>query len=148
MSRLVSLPRREFLRLVPAAGAGLVIGFRLGDDALAQAPATAAAPAAATAPAAAKPGAPFAPNGFLQVDADGNVTVWFPKSEMGQGVATSLPMILAEEIGADFGRLKVETAWFDPRFGDQDTGGSASIRTSYEPLRKAGAAARRGWRRC
>jgi len=136
VSRLVSLPRREFLRLVPAAGAGLVIGFRLGGDALAQAPATAPAPSAA------KPGAPFAPNGFLQIDADGNVTVWFPKSEMGQGVATSLPMILAEEIGADFSRLKVETAWFDPRFGDQDTGGSASIRTSYEPLRKAGAAAR------
>src|SRR6185295_7889279 len=63
-------------------------------------------------------------------------------SEMGQGVATSLPMILAEEIGADFSRIKVELAWFDARFGDQDTGGSASVRTSYDPLRKAGAAAR------
>ena len=127
------LARREFLRLIPAAGAGLVIGLRLGDAArAAETPATAAA----------KPGAPFAPNGFLQIDAEGAVTVWLPKSEMGQGVATSLPMILAEEIGADFSRLKVEESWFDPRFGDQDTGGSSSVRTSYEPLRKAGAAAR------
>ena len=136
MSRLVSLPRREFLRLFPAAGAGLVIGFRIGAEA--RADQAGAAPSASPA----KPGAPFAPNGFLQIDAEGAVTVWCPKSEMGQGVATSLPMILAEEMGADFSRIKVETTWFDPRFGDQDTGGSTSVRTSYDPLRKAGAAAR------
>jgi isoquinoline 1-oxidoreductase beta subunit len=143
MTRLVRMPRREFLRLVPAAGAGLVIGFRLGDEALAQTtPAPATTTPSAAAPAAAAATKPFSPNAFLQIDPEGNVTVWTPKSEMGQGVATSLPMIVAEEIGADFSRLKVELAWFDPRFGDQDTGGSASVRTSYDPLRKAGAAAR------
>jgi isoquinoline 1-oxidoreductase subunit beta len=68
--------------------------------------------------------------------------VWVTKSEMGQGVRTSLPMILAEEIGADLQTTTIEQAWFDPRFGDQDTGGSASIRTTYAPLRKAGATAR------
>jgi len=139
MTRLVSLPRREFLRLVPAAGAGLVIGFRFGDEAGADTPAP---PAAAPAASTASPAKAFAPNAFLQIDPEGRVTLWTPKSEMGQGVATSLPMILAEEIGADFSRIKVELAWFDARFGDQDTGGSASVRTSYDPLRKAGAAAR------
>ena len=137
MSRLVSIPRREFLRLIPAAGAGLVIGFQFEDSAFLAAAAQAGATGAAQ-----RAGTPFAPNGFLQIDAEGEVTVWCPKSEMGQGVATALPMIVAEEIGADFSRIKVETTWFDARFGDQDTGGSSSIRTSYEPLRKAGAAAR------
>jgi isoquinoline 1-oxidoreductase beta subunit len=137
MTRLVSVPRREFLKLVPAAGAGLVIGFRFGDEARADTPSPAPAAAAAGAP-----GGVFAPNGFLQIDAGGRVTVWSPKSEMGQGVATALPMVLAEELGADFATLKVESTWFDARFGDQDTGGSSSVRTSYDPLRKAGAAAR------
>ncbi|HET8947673.1 MAG TPA: xanthine dehydrogenase family protein molybdopterin-binding subunit [Candidatus Polarisedimenticolia bacterium] len=136
MTRLVNVPRREFLKIVPAAGAGLVIGFRFGDEARADTPAAPAATAAAPQSGA------FSPNGFLQIDADGRVTVWSPKSEMGQGVATSLPMILAEEIGADFARVRVEPTWFDARFGDQDTGGSSSVRTSYDPLRKAGAAAR------
>src|SRR5262245_248821 len=61
---------------------------------------------------------------------------------MGQGVRTALPMILAEEIGADFAKIQVEQAWLDKRFPDLDTGGSTSVRTCWDPLRKAGAAAR------
>ncbi|HUD71965.1 MAG TPA: molybdopterin cofactor-binding domain-containing protein, partial [Dongiaceae bacterium] len=79
---------------------------------------------------------------FLQIAPDGAVTLWASRSEMGQGVRTSLPMILAEEIGADWGKVKIEQAWNDPRFGELDTGGSDSTRSMYEPLRKAGATAR------
>jgi isoquinoline 1-oxidoreductase beta subunit len=132
MSLVVKVNRRDFLRVVPAAGAGLVLGFRLGKD-------TAWAAAAGADAAATQP---FAPNAYLQIAPDGVVTVWVTKSEMGQGVRTSLPMILAEEIGADLATIRIEQAWFDPRFGDQDTGGSASVRTTYAPLRKAGATAR------
>jgi isoquinoline 1-oxidoreductase beta subunit len=127
MSRLVNLSRRTFLRVVPVAGAGLVIGFRLG-------------PEDAAAAAAADP--PFAPNAYVQIAPDGAVTLWVAKSEMGQGVRTALPMILAEEIGADWRRITVQQAPLDPRYGDQETGGSSSIRTSWDTLRKAGAAAR------
>src|SRR5262245_27855442 len=117
--------RRDLLRLVPAAAAGLVLGLRLDTDAHAAGESTRLAPSA-----------------FLQIDADGSVTLWASKSEMGQGVRTSLPMILAEEIGADFTRVRVEQAWNDGRFGDLDTGGSSSVRTLWDPLRKAGAMAR------
>jgi isoquinoline 1-oxidoreductase beta subunit len=137
MSVVIKVNRRDFLRVVPAAGAGLVLGFRLGRDK----PWAQAAEQKTPQPAAAA-GPAFAPNAFLQVAPDGIVTVWVSKSEMGQGVRTSLPMILAEEIGADLATTKIEQAWFDPRFGDQDTGGSASVRTTYAPLRKAGATAR------
>jgi isoquinoline 1-oxidoreductase subunit beta len=131
--------RRDLLRIVPAAAAGLVLGVRLTPAE----PATAGAASAADAAAgAANPAARLAPNVFVQIDAAGTVTLWVPKSEMGQGVRTALPMILAEEIGADWSRVSVEQAWNDPRFGDLDTGGSTSVRTGWDPLRKAGAAAR------
>jgi len=129
MSPVTSVSRREFLRIVPAAGAGLVLGVRLS------------AAMNATGPRG-RPSALFAPNAFLQVDARGDVTIWASKSEMGQGVRTSLPMIVAEELDADWSRVRVEQAWADPRFGDLDTGGSSSVRTRYEPMRRAGAAAR------
>ena len=159
MSRFVSVSRRDFLRTAPAAGAGLVIGFRLLDgDGLeagaAPRAAGAASAAAAPEPASAKESAArFAPNALLQIDTDGAVTLWTTKSEMGQGVRTALPMILAEEIGADFSKVKVEQAWLDPRFPNLDTGGSSSVRESWDPLRQAGATARallvvaaaRGW---
>lgn len=140
MSGLTKVSRRDFLLIVPAAGAGLVLGMRLASEAAGAEPAGAEATAASAAGGAA-PGA-FAPNAFLQIDATGDVTIWASKSEMGQGVRTALPMIVAEELDADWSRVRVEQAWADPKFGDQDTGGSGSVRTKYEPMRKAGAAAR------
>jgi isoquinoline 1-oxidoreductase beta subunit len=129
MSAMAIVSRREFLKVVPAAGAGLVLGIQL--------------PAAfgATGPQK-RQSASLAPSAYLQIDPRGEVTIWASKSEMGQGVRTSLPMIVAEELDADWSRVRVEQAWADPRFGDQDTGGSSSVRTKYEPMRKAGAAAR------
>jgi isoquinoline 1-oxidoreductase beta subunit len=87
-------------------------------------------------------GAPFAPNAWLEIALDGEVRIWCAKSEMGQGVHTSLLMIVAEELCCDWRRVRVVQADLDPKYGDQLTGGSLSVRTSYESLRKAGAAAR------
>jgi isoquinoline 1-oxidoreductase beta subunit len=72
----------------------------------------------------------------------GDVKIWCGKSEMGQGVRTALPMIVAEELCCDWRHVMVVEADLDPKYGDQLTGGSLSVRTSYENLRKAGAAAR------
>jgi len=89
----------------------------------------------------------FSPNAWVQITPDNIVTVIVNKSEMGQGVYTSLPMILSEELEADWKQVKVKGApardeYKDPVFGMQLTGGSTSVRHMFEPLRKAGAAAR------
>lgn len=117
------LSRREFLAVGAAAGAGLVIGFYL--------------------PHGSASGTIFAPNAFLRIAPDGTITIVVARSEMGQGVRTSLPMILAEELEADWKQITVEQAGANPTlYGDQQTGSSASLRISWDPLRKAGAAAR------
>jgi isoquinoline 1-oxidoreductase subunit beta len=115
--------RRDFIRTGIAAGAGLVIGFYL--------------------PHAGSSGKNiFQPNAFLKIAPDGKITVTVARSEMGQGVWTSLPMILAEELEADWKQITIQQAGASTLYGDQSTGGSASIRTGWDPLRKAGAAAR------
>lgn len=89
-----------------------------------------------------------APNAFLRISEDDVVTVLVPKAEMGQGVMTALPMIVCEELGADFSRIHVEHApagkdYVMPMsFGMQITGGSTSVRGAYKTLRRAGASAR------
>ncbi len=89
----------------------------------------------------------FRPNVWLEVLPDNTVIVTVNKSEMGQGVYTSLPMIVADELDADWKNIRMEVApaadaYKDVAFGMQATGGSSSIRHMLEPLRKAGAAAR------
>jgi CO/xanthine dehydrogenase Mo-binding subunit len=117
------LSRREFIAAGAAAGAGLVIGFYLPHG-----------PASSTT---------FTPNAFLKITPDGKITVLVARSEMGQGVHTSLPMILAEELEADWKQITIEQAGANSTlYGDQQTGSSASVRISWDPLRKAGAAAR------
>jgi isoquinoline 1-oxidoreductase beta subunit len=120
--------RRDFLRSSTLGGAGLVIAFYLPTKADLRGQ-------------GAQP--PFQPNAWLQVDPQDNVTIWVGKSEMGQGVRTSLPMIVAEELDADWKRVRIEPAQADAsKYGNQLTGGSTSVRTSWEPLRQAGAQAR------
>src|SRR5260370_6893294 len=70
------------------------------------------------------------------------ITIVVARSEMGQGVRTALPMILAEELEADWKQIEIEQAGASTLYGDQTTGGSASVRTTWDPMRKAGAAAR------
>jgi len=89
----------------------------------------------------------FSPNVWLQITPDNIVTIVVNKSEMGQGVYTSLPMIVADELDADWKQVRFEVApagerYIDPLSGMESTGGSTSVRHMFEPLRKAGAAAR------
>jgi len=85
---------------------------------------------------------PFAPNAYLKISTDNKITVMVPRSEMGQGVRTSLPMILAEELEADWKTIQIEQVGASTLYGSQQTGGSASVNSSWDPMRKAGAAAR------
>src|SRR5947207_10424063 len=118
-----TINRREFLETGVAAGASLLIGFHLPafDRGVAK---------------------PFKPNAWIEIRPDGVVTIWTGRSEMGQGVKTAMPMIVAEELEADWTRVRVAQADADPAYGDQFTVGSRRVRTGFEPLRKAGAAAR------
>jgi isoquinoline 1-oxidoreductase beta subunit len=90
----------------------------------------------------------FAPNAFIRIDQAGNTTLVMPQVEMGQGVYTSIAMILAEELDADFAKVTLEHAppddklYGNPVFGLQVTGNSNSIRAFWEPLREAGASTR------
>jgi isoquinoline 1-oxidoreductase beta subunit len=90
----------------------------------------------------------FAPNAFIRIDPSGKTTLVMPQVEMGQGVYTSIPMILAEELDADFSQLVLEHAppsdklYGNPLFGIQATGNSNSVRAWWTPLRTAGASAR------
>jgi isoquinoline 1-oxidoreductase subunit beta len=90
----------------------------------------------------------FAPNAFIRIDEAGNTRLVMPQVEMGQGVYTSIAMILAEELDADFAKVTLEHAppndklYANPTFGVQATGNSNSIRAFWKPLREAGASAR------
>ena len=93
------------------------------------------------------PASVFSPNAYLRITPDNRVTVVCGSAEMGQGVLTAIPMLLAEELDADWSKVSVEQAPVDkaynnPMFGMQATGGSTTVRAHWEPLRKAGAAAR------
>jgi isoquinoline 1-oxidoreductase subunit beta len=117
------LSRREFVAAGVAAGAGLVIGFYLPHGGSSSKEV-------------------FSPNAYLRITPENKVTIVVARSEMGQGVLTALPMILAEELEADWKQIEIEQAGASNLFGDQTTGGSASVRTTWDPMRKAGAAAR------
>lgn len=123
------LTRREFLETTAAAGTGLFIGFHLP---VARTPATAASAASAA-----------ELNAWIHISPDDMITILSSEYEMGQGVLTSIPMILAEELEADWTKVRSEHAPTDSRkYGMQGTFGSTSIRQGYASLRKAGAAAR------
>jgi isoquinoline 1-oxidoreductase beta subunit len=84
----------------------------------------------------------FKPNAWLEIHPDGAVSIWTGRSEMGQGVRTAMPMIVAEELEADWERVRVIQADADPAYGNQRTVGSRSVQSGWDPLRQAGAAAR------
>ena len=120
---VLGLNRREFVAAGVAAGAGLVVGFYLPHGGRARKEV-------------------FSPNAYLRITPDNKITIVVARSEMGQGVRTALPMILAEELEADWKQIEIEQAGASTLYGDQTTGGSASVRTTWDPMRKAGAAAR------
>ncbi len=127
--------RRKFLKDSVGLLGGLVIGFYL--------PARSGRAYAADA----KPKQVYPPNAFIHIAPDDSITIVVNKSEMGQGVYTSLPMLINEELEADWSRISVESApvaavYNDTRFGMQLTGGSSSIPSSWEQMRQVGAVAR------
>jgi isoquinoline 1-oxidoreductase beta subunit len=127
--------RRALLQVAAAAGGGLLVGFL--------APVGTAAERGADASARG-----FAPNAFIRIDPSGKITLVMPQVEMGQGTYTSISMILAEELDADWAQVGFEHAppndalYANPTFHQQMTGNSNSIRAFWTPLRKAGAGTR------
>ncbi len=122
--------RRDFLKRGAAGGAALIVGFHLAPRAFAD---------------QAKDQEEKTPNPFdawVRITPDDRVTLVLGKSEMGQGVFTALPMILAEELSVDWKQVHVEQAPTNPKIYDLGTGGSGSVAGSWLPLRQAGAAAR------
>ena len=81
-------------------------------------------------------------NAWVRIAPDGAVTILSAGAEMGQGSMTSLPLIVAEEMDADFARVRIRQAYLDQKFGRMGTGGSGSVRSMWTPLRTAGATAR------
>jgi len=82
------------------------------------------------------------PTVYLGIEPDGRVAIIAHRSEMGTGIRTSLPMVAADEMGADWKQIKVQQAIGDVKYGSQNTDGSCSIRDFYDPIRKSGATAR------
>ncbi len=124
--------RRTFIKGSLAAGAGLMIGFYIPYGS-----------------SRAKTDGPFAPNAWIRIDKDSQVTIVCGKSEMGQGTLTAMSMLVADELEADWRKIRVEQALADPAYGNsyfrrgsQSTSASSSIRGSMMRWRGAGAAAR------
>jgi isoquinoline 1-oxidoreductase beta subunit len=132
--------RRDFVVVIAGTGGGLLLGCRTDESRR----------AGVSPPETSTPKAPpaFAPNAFVRVGTDDTITVMLPQAEMGQGVYTALPMLVAEELEVGLDRVRVEHApgddriYANPNLGFQVTGGSTSVRSFYEPMRQAGAAAR------
>jgi isoquinoline 1-oxidoreductase beta subunit len=126
--------RRAFIKSAAVIGGGLILGLRLP---LAEAIAETDAIDPAT----------FEPNAWIRIGSDNRITIMVAHSEMGQGVMTALPMLVAEELDVDLPRVQVETApaapaYINPMIGVQLTGGSTSVRSSWQQLQEAGATAR------
>ena len=130
--------RRNFVVVLASAGGGLLLGCRVGDRLQGR---------SSTGAAALEPPA-FAPDAFVRIDRHGRVTVVVAQVEMGQGMYTSMPMLVAEELEVGLDQIQVEHAppndklYANPLIGFQVTGGSTSVRAMYQPLRNAGATAR------
>ena len=133
MSRVLNPSRRNFLKSSAAAGGGLLLGVVLPDG-LAMAGVAAATTSM--------------PNAWVRIGSDNTVTILSARSEIGQGVYTALPTLVAEELEVDLGKIKVEIAPAGAAYvntqlgGAQITGGSTSVTEAYDKLRTAGAQAR------
>ncbi len=132
--------RRNFLKVAAVTGGGLVLGFNWLEAEAAE-PLTVEMMAATNAPAATTAGLGF--NSYLSIDPQGIITILSPNPEVGQGIKTAFPIIVAEELDADWTKVVVEQAPLDTKkFERQVAGGSGSIPHSWKRLRTAGATAR------
>jgi isoquinoline 1-oxidoreductase beta subunit len=117
--------RRSFISVSLAATGGLLVAMRLE-------PLGAQAPSGDTA----------FPSHYIQIDPDDHVRIWCAQPEMGEGTKTSLPMLVAEELDADWQRVQIEFSTTDMKYGGQGVGGSDAIRSDWDNLRQIGATAR------
>jgi len=138
-NEIVNLSRRTLLKGTLAGG--VVLGLHVGGVGRAFAAEVSRAPGGAV-PADGHPQAVFAPNVYVSVAPSGDVFIVVHRSEMGTGIRTSLAMILADELDADWRSVRVVQAPGDRKYGDQNTDGSRSIRQFFQPLRVAGGSAR------
>jgi len=133
MIQIENVSRRGFLKGIVGAGA-FVLSARIVPGALLGAPAGAGEDPMTK--------AVFQPNVYLAITTDGTVYIVCSRSEMGSGNRTGLPRIVADELDADWSRVKVESATGNEKYGDQDTDGSHSVRSFFDTLRESGASAR------
>jgi isoquinoline 1-oxidoreductase beta subunit len=124
---MTNLSRRNFIKLSGIAGSGLVLGLTLVSKT------SAATTANATV---------FEPNAFLRITSDNKITIIAKNPEIGQGVKTSLPQIIAEELEVDWKQIEVVQGDLHPGLGDQFAGGSTAIKENFNELRQVGASAR------
>ncbi len=123
------MDRRSFLHVSALAGGGLLVGFYLKPELAAQ-----------TGP---PPAPPLSPNAFIRIQPDGKVVITAKNPEVGQGIRTSLPMIIADELDVDWNVVTYEQADADAaKYGPQSAGGSTGTPTNWTPMRQVGAAAR------
>jgi len=128
-SRIFKVSRRDFLKTTSISASGLLLGlsFSCSDT---------------SKDLTGNPDFTFSPNLFISLNGNGDVTLIAHRSEMGTGIRTSLPLVMADEMEADWKRVKVLQAVADEKYGDQNTDGSYSVRMFFTPLRKAGATVR------
>jgi len=129
MATPFSINRRDFIKSGLATGTGLMLGIYFGGCSSEQ-------------QTALSRNNDFTPSAWLKIGTDNSVTVILSESEMGQGVSTSIPMLVAEELNIDWNTIRFELAPYDPEFGRQITSGSTSIRKGWEKFRKIGAIAK------
>ncbi|NVJ60059.1 MAG: xanthine dehydrogenase family protein molybdopterin-binding subunit [Gammaproteobacteria bacterium] len=130
-TRALNVSRRSFLKTL-GISSGLVLAVKI--------PVSNASPMKWA--VGAKKDGEFSPSAYLRISPDNTVTVICHRSEMGQGIRTSIPMLIADELGASWESIKVEQALADQKYGSQNTDGSRSIRRFFSPLREAAATAR------
>ena len=131
VSKAEQLNRRSFLKVAGITGGGLILGVCLGG-----------APRVVASAGNDLPG-DFVPNAFIQISPDGSIVIYSKNPEIGQGVKTAMPMIIAEELDADWSHVRIEQSPINSAiYGRQRAGGSRSISSSWDQLRYAGAVAR------
>src|SRR5580658_2871671 len=126
MNAIANVSRREFVKAVFSTGA-LVLSASLVPDILR---------AQTYAPGASPSYGVLRPNVFVAIESDGTVSIVAARSEMGTGISTALPSVLADELDADWNKVKIHQADGDKRYGDQDTDGSHSVRSFFEVMRR------------
>jgi isoquinoline 1-oxidoreductase subunit beta len=136
VSARFQFPRRDFLKTLGLAAGGLAFGLHTAEAA------PSALPKVLTANPSIPPSVGLFPNVFVHVAPDGWVTLVCHRSEMGQGIRSSLPVLLADELGARMDKVKIAQGDGDKAYGDQNTDGSSSIRLVYDKLRLTAATAR------